>query len=469
MRNAALATWIWLAASAAAEAGEQRTARLDFHHTGNAFRESFKVDRVVLEPLAWPGNPNAAQDDSNLGRCRFAVRDAKTGAHFYSRGFSSIFGEWAATAEAKTVERTFHESLRFPMPAAPVQIVLQTRDVANAWKTIWTTVVDPRDSNLRREPTAPPDQLIVIENNGPPAEKVDLLLLGDGYTAAERASFVADAHRMTTALFATAPFKERRRDFNVWALCPPAAASGIARPSAGIQRQSPLGARYDVFGSERYILTFENAAFRAVAAQAPYDFVELLTNSEAYGGGGIFGLYGTVAAKNSWAPYVFVHEFGHHFADLADEYFTSPVAYLPATRRIEPWEPNVTALLDPAKLKWRQLVEPGTPLPTPWQKSEYESWSREYQKRRAAIRSAQRPESEMDALFKENKRVEDQLLGKERYRDKVGAFEGANYAAKGYYRPAANCIMFTRTDFFCPVCRLAIERTIDRYTRPRQR
>jgi hypothetical protein len=232
-----------------------------------------------------------------------------------------------------------------------------------------------------------------------------------------------------------------------------------------VHRRSPLGATYDAFGSERYVLTFDNRALREIAAFAPYEFIEILTNTRTYGGGGIFGLYGAVAVDSGQAPYVFVHEFAHHFAALADEYYTSPVAYAPApANRIEPWEPNVTALLDPQTLKWRDLVEPGTPLPTPWQKEEFEKASRAYQERRAKIRAANRPEEDMEALFAEVRAFEMTLFAKEKYRGKVGAFEGANYEAKGYYRPEVDCIMFTRSPAFCAVCRRAIEMVITLYS-----
>src|SRR5204862_6821088 len=154
-------------------------------------------------------------------------------------------------------------------------------------------------------------------------------------------------------------------------------------------------ATYDAVDSERYVLTFDNRAFREIAANAPYDVVEILTNSGTYGGGGIFGLYSTVAADSVWAPYIFVHEYGHHIAGLADEYYTSDVAYLPAEDRVEPWEPYVIALIDTANLKWKDLVASGTPLPTPWPKDAFERYTKEIQQRRRAIRAANRPESEM--------------------------------------------------------------------------
>src|SRR5262249_50433280 len=161
---------------------------------------------------------------------------------------------------------------------------------------------------------------------------------------------------------------------------------------------------YDAFDSERYILTFDNRTFRDLASNAPYEVVEILTNSATYGGGGIFNLFSTVPAHSGWAPHIFVHEVRHHIAALADEDYTGDVPTLSAPPTIEPWEPNVTALLDPAMVKWRDLVMPGTPLPTPWPKAEFETYSADIQKKRRQIRAENRPEAEMDALFREEMR-----------------------------------------------------------------
>jgi hypothetical protein len=365
------------------------------------------------------------------------------------------------------MNRTFSESLRFPSVDKPVKIQIKKRDPGNVFRVIWTTSVDPASKFIVRSgPQANAGPLIKLHERGDPGEKLDLLILGDGYTAAERGKFERDARRLMGVLFATSPFSERERDINVWGLVPASKDSGISRPSDGVQKRTPLGTMYDTFDSERYILTAENRAFRDIAANAPYDVVEILTNTDKYGGGGIYGLYSTVAADNLWAPYIFVHEFGHHLAGLADEYFTSDVAYLPATDRVEPWEPNVTALLDVAKLKWKDLVEPGTPLPTPWAKEQFEKDQEEGQKRRRDIRTNHRPESEMNALFREELARTSAQLGSGPFAGKVGAFEGANYEAKGYYRPQADCIMFTRDQVpFCAVCRRALEQTLDSYPR----
>jgi hypothetical protein len=441
------------------------TMRLDYYHTGNDKQELFSVDRIVLEPLPWPGDLSKVIDNSNLGKYFFEVKDQKTKRVLYSRGFASIYGEWETTDEARATTRTFSESLRFPAPDAPVEIVLKKRDARNGWHEVWSSTVDPKDIFIDRARTRAPARLIEIQNNGDPATKVDFLILGDGYSANEAKKFEADARRLTEVLFSTSPFKERRRDFNVWALCPAAPESGISRPSTGVYHDSPLGATYDAFGSERYVLSFDNRALRKVAQFAPYEFIEILANNRTYGGGGIFNLYSTVAADNAFANYVFVHEFGHHFAGLADEYYTSSVAYAPATERVEPWEPNATALLDPTNLKWKELITPGTPIPTQWNKEAFERYSAAIQKRRGQIRKDKRPESEMEALFREELEHEQAMFGKEKFNGRVGAFEGSIYEAKGYYRPEIDCIMFSRTNHFCGVCRRAIERIIDLYSR----
>jgi len=442
-----------------------RTMRLDYYHTGNSRQETFSLDQIQIEPLPWPGDLRKSIDDSNLGKYFFEVRDQKTNRLLYSRGFASVFGEWEETDEAKQINRTFSESLRFPTPTTPVEIVLKKRDKMNAWQQVWSFKLDPDDMFVNRSSIAAPARLMQIQRMGDPATKVDFVILGDGYTPRELGKFENDARRLTEVLFATSPFKEHRRDFNVWALCPPAKESGISRPSTGVYHDSPLGASYDTFGSERYVLTFDNHALRRVAQFAPYEFIEILANNRTYGGGGIFNLYSTVAADNAFANYVFVHEFGHHFAGLADEYYTSSVAFTPSGERVEPWEPNATALLDPDKLKWRDLVTPGTPIPTPWDKEAFETYSREIQKRRAQLRKDRRPESEMEALFHEELKHERSMFANEKYLGHVGAFEGAIYQQRGYYRPEVDCIMFTRTDHFCAVCRRAIERIIKMYAR----
>ncbi len=446
-----------------AQAAQPATVRVDYTHSGNALSDGYALERVVIEPLPWPGHPARHLDNTDRGQHRVEVVDAKTGDLLYSRGFSTVFGEWRTTDEATKMSRSFQESVRFPKPDRPVRVRILKRDERNRFSVAWSVEVDTDAQEMVKRQPAAPARPIPIHVSGPSPDKVDLLVMGDGYTAADMKKFEADARRLTQYLFSVSPFKERAKDFNVWALAVPTAESGISRPSTGVHRASPLGTRYDIFGSERYVLTLDNRALRDIAQHAPYEFIEILVNNETYGGGGIVGQFSTAAAGNGWANYLFVHEFGHHFAGLADEYYTSPVAYAAASTRMEPWEPNVTALRDPANVKWKRHVKAGTPLPTPWPKAEYEETSRAYQKKRAALRAANRPESEMNALFLEDLKATQALFADKPHRHAVGAFEGANYEASGYYRPAMQCLMFDRSEAFCPVCQDGITDIIDLY------
>jgi IgA peptidase M64/peptidase M64-like protein len=456
---------IVLAVSISTANGTPRTLRVDYFHTGNVDTELFSLDQVVLEPLAFPGNLQQPIDLLLRGKYLFEAIEPGSGKVLWSRSFSSIYGEWETTGEARQQNRTFHESVRLPNQDSIFELVIRKRNAQNDFEEVWRINIDPTDYLVHQESAAYAGQVIAIENNGDPAVKVDLLMLGDGYTASERETFIAKAKELTEVLFATEPFKERRNDFNVWAIVPATAESGISRPSTHTYRDTPVGATYDAFRSERYILSTENKSMRRIASSAPYEFIEILTNTDIYGGGGIHGLYATAAANSAWAEYLFVHEFGHHFAGLADEYFTSSVSYELPEIVTEPYEPNVTALLDPDKLKWRELVEPGTPLPTPWPKVAYEEHSLAYQEIRTRMREENVPEAEMNALFSSNQEFVENMFAESPTRDLIGAFEGANYQAKGYYRSEQNCLMFTRASRFCQVCANAIEQVIDQYTR----
>ena len=444
------------------------TMRVDYFHTGGpASGETVALDRIVNDG-PWPGSRTQLVDRTDLGKYLFEVRDKSSGDVLYSRGFASIYGEWETTAEPKTIHRTFHESLRFPWPLRPVVVALKKRQADNSFAPLWSSDVDPASRFVNRAPIRRhAGRVSPIFENGPASEKVDLLVISEGYTAAEMPKFRRDASRLLGALFAEEPFKGRRRDFNVRALELPAAESGVNRPNAGAFHRTPVSAEYSIFDSERYVLTLDNRALRDAASAAPYEFIEILVNERTYGGGGIFNDQATASVDSAFSPYVFVHEFGHHFAALADEYYTSDVAYeAGGDRKPEPWEPNVTALHDPARLKWKDVVTPGTPLPTPWDKEAFEQHTAEIQKRRRDIRARNAPESEMDALFREQMAWDRKFLASMRHSGAVGAFEGAAYEARGLYRPEADCIMFTRDPVgFCRVCRRAIARIIDLYSK----
>lgn len=464
MRIRLALVFVLLALTLARAQEAPRTWRLDFYQTGGPGIEAYSFDRLVVEPLAWPGNPASDVEQTPTGNYRFEVIDAG-GRVIFSRGYDPAFAEWVTTAEVRRVRRTFHDSLRFPALTGKGEVVLHKRNERGGYGEVWRHAIDPADPFIDRS-TPARQQAIAVERHGDPRTKVDVLLLGDGYTAAEcQQKFGADTRRMADALFALEPFKSRRNDFNVWGICPPAAESGISRPSTGIYRRSPVGASYDAFGSERYILTFENRTWRDIASWAPYEFVEILTNGDTYGGGGLYNVYSTAAVDNGFADYLFIHEFAHQFAGLADEYYTSPVAYEPPSQIVEPWPANVTASTDAARLKWRDMLTPGVPIPTPWPKDAFEALSKDFQARRAKIRADNRPEAEMLQLFREELEAETKLLSAAQHAGKVGLFQGANYDARAFYRPEIDCIMFTRNRVpFCRVCQRALSGVIDRHT-----
>jgi hypothetical protein len=444
-----------------------KTMRVDYFHSGGAGQEIVALERIVSDG-PWPGSRTRLVDDTNLGKYLFEVIDRATNAVVYSRGFASIYGEWETTAESRALHRTFPESLRFPWPKMPVQVVLKKRDAENSFREIWSTVVDPDSRFVNPADLPPAGRLWTIFENGPAAAKVDLLIISEGYAADQLEKFHRDARRLVERLFEYEPFKARRADFNVRALDLPSPRAGVNRARARSFRRTPMSVEYNIFDSERYVLTYDDRALRNVASAAPYEFIEVLVNEEQYGGGGIFNFQATASVDHAYAEYVFVHEFGHHFAGLADEYYTSDVAYeTGAAAHVEPWEPNATAMHDPSRLKWRDLVEPGTPLPTPWDKDAYEKQSRQLQARRRTLLASGAPQSQIDELFREEEAWSTKFLGGMKFAGQVGAFEGASYEAKGLYRPEADCIMFSRDRVgFCRVCRRAIERVIDLYARP---
>mgnify|MGYP000858114838 FL=1 len=439
------------------------TMRVDYFHTGTAQEEHFSMDRV-LNDGPWAGSETVLLDDLNRGLYFFKVTDTLTNTLIYSRGFASIFGEWQSTGEPNWA--TFSESVRFPWPKIPVKLTIEKRDAKNNFVPVWSTVIDPKSRVVNPAQLKKQFKTFPYLQNGKSSNHVDIVILGDGYTAAEMAKFHKDVKTLTDELFSVEPFKSRKADFNVRAVETPSATSGVNKPHPGVFNRTPLSMSYGAFDSERYALTFDNRTVRDVAATVPYDYMFILINERTYGGGGIFNLYSTVAADNKFSRYIFVHEFGHCFAALADEYYTSDVAYQTPEITVEPWEPNVTALFDKANLKWKDLVKPGTPVPTPWDKTEYDNFSFAIQKERRALRAANVPETEMEALFEREKKTSLEMFGKNKYKDATGAFEGGNYMQFGIYRSALDCIMFTRNkQEFCPACTKAISEVIDMYSR----
>lgn len=457
-----------------------RTLRIDVYHAGDAKEEAFTLDRLILEG-PWAGNPRCLLAPRELGRYLLRVRDEATGTLVYSKGYDSYFGEYKTTEPAANgVRRTFSESLLLPCPKGKVTIEVLLRDRENRPQPLFRAGIDPADMFIVREKPSTGVRVIEQVKSGAPADKVDLVILGEGYTAAEEEKFRRDLARFTETLFSLEPYKSLRARFNVTGLLQASAESGCDEPSFGSFRNTALGASFDSFGSERYMLTDDNRAWRDVAGRVPYDAVMIMVNSPRYGGGGIYNLYCAFTSDNQWQQYLILHEFGHSFSGLADEYYTSAVAYnefYPAG--VEPLEPNITALLDAKNLKWQGLVTQKTKVPTPWEKEAFEKMDRAYQKRRqemneriAAAKREGAPQAGIDALQAQSEEMSrlngletDAFFKRSRFNGKVGAFEGAGYAAQGLYRPMLDCLMFSRGKRpLCRVCADAVERTIAYYT-----
>jgi hypothetical protein len=443
---------------------KDRTMRLDYYHTGTATEEHFALDRMVNDGI-WAGSKTQLADQLRLGKYFFEIQEPATGKVLYSRGYSSIYGEWETTPEAKKEWGVFHESVRFPWPKEEVKLVIYKRNQQQEFDPVWEYRVDPEHRKANPAPLKTPYQVYDVEENGKPEEKVDIVLLSEGYTREEMDEFRADADKFAKALFSTEPFASRREDFNIRAVEVPAPNSGLNHPQQGINNRSALSVTYGAFGSQRYALGYDNKTIRDAASSVPYEFTAILMNDSIYGGGGIYNLYITAASDNAFHDYLFVHEFGHHFASLADEYYTSATAYEMGSDVIEPYELNVTTHTEKDKIKWGDLIQQETPLPTPWGKEKFDQHSRQVQQKREQMRQEKVGEKKMEKLFKDQREWEEDYLSQIPYAGKIGAYEGAMYHSQGIYRSEPNCIMFTRTDSFCAACQRAINLVIDQYSR----
>lgn len=455
------------------------TMRIDTYHTGNASEEIVALDQIYREGT-WAGSRTHLLDPFQTGRYLAKVYDLASGTLLFSKGYDTYFGEYRTTTPAeKGVRRTYSESVLIPYPKAAVRFAIAVRGGDGSLKEIFTTAIDPGAVTILRKPLGAGVKVVEAVRSGDPHTKVDVAILAEGYTASEEGKFRADLAHFVKVFFNQEPYASRSGSFNVYGVFKASQDSGCDEPSWGSFKNTAVGASFDALGSERYLLTEENRRLRDLAAHVPYDAILVMVNSGRYGGGGIYNLYCTFTSDNYWSEYVFLHEFGHSFGGLADEYYTSSVAYSEFfPKGVEPTASNVTALLDPANLKWQALLTPGTPLPTPWEKKDYDAMDIAYQKVReelngkiaAAKRSgAERAEveklqEESDRLSREHAKKVDAYLAGSKFVGKVGAFEGAGYSSTGLYRPMLDCIMFSKgAKPFCRVCRQAIVQVIQFY------
>lgn len=449
-----------------------QTMRVDYYRIATKEKEFLTLDAVYEEGI-WPGSRTVLLDTLNLGDNFFTVNDRETGTLLTSRGFSTLCGEWQTTEEAIHSWRTFHETVRFPMPKKSIVLSFWKRDSIVgkgkplAFRKIHEFVIDPQDSvHVRRYKPSRAFKVKDILINGSCEQKVDILILGDGYTAEEQEKFRADAQHFTDVLFSVFPFSMHKHDFNVRALEVISEESGIDKPDIHVWKKNILGTSYNTFGSARYVLTEDNKTLRDIASAAPYDVLTILVNDNRYGGGGIFNLYTTCFTQpaqkgQEWEmDYVYVHELGHCFAGLGDEYYSSQISYIDFyPQDVEPWEPNLTRNINPGTLKWKELVSADTPIPTPWEKEKYDSLETV---RGRLNRLSPSYYQERETLLVQTRAI----LSDERWKGRAGAFEGGGYVSHGIYRPALDCKMFSLNPVdFDPVCAAAIERMIKMYTK----
>lgn len=438
------------------------TLRVDYFQTGTASREIISLDQIYREG-EWPGTRSNLIDTLNLGQYLLKVYDLATNQLIFSHGFASIFGEWQTTDEAISgTFRTMHGTARLPFPKRSVQFIIAKRNKKNVFINQFFTTIDPGSRFVNCERKSFPYKTNALISNGAPKNKVDLLIMGDGYTKEDLKKFHRDVKRYTDDLFAVSPFKERAKDFNVWTIDVISKDSGIDEPRKKRWKQTALGTSYNSLDLARYVLSLSNKEIHDIAAMVPYDNIYILVNSSRYGGGGIFNCMATCYTGSEkgqpdwWSDYVFVHEFGHAFAGLADEYYTSNVAYNDLyPPDVEPWEPNITTLTNKEHLKWAALIKPGTPIPTPWEKARYDSLLN-------AVKQLDKKAADYEEKDKLLHQQAQAILNSPKYQGIVGCFEGAGYASQGIYRPAIDCRMFSKSlGGFCPVCRNAIERMIN--------
>ena len=369
--------------------------------------------------------------------------------------------------------------MRCPLPLRPAVIALDHRGADNELREVFRAPIDPASPELRRDP--PDVDLVVVEAHvgGPVAQCVDVVILGEGYTTDDTAKFEADVARFAAALLGREPFASLKDRFSVRGVLKPSQERGCDEPTRGVHRNTALGCTFNSLGSERYLLTEDNRAIRDAARAVPYDVLSIMVNHTRYGGGGIYNLFNTFTSDNQWSGYVFVHEFGHGFAGLADEYYSSSTAYTDFyPPGVEPVERNITRLLD-GRPKWAGLVGDRVPVPTPWAKAEHDAMDAAYQKQRgqydaliAKLMTSGAPQAEIDAAIQGSEDLSrshqdrlDAWFAAQPQHGLVGVFEGAGYSATGVYRSQLDCIMFSKgLKDFCAACGVGIGEVVEAST-----
>lgn len=394
---------------------DDRTLRLDYFHCGNAETEKYYLDELIREPY-WAGSETNLIDTKGYGTHFVEVRTADTNELIYSRGYCTLFDEWQTTAEAKKTERCYPESVIMPFPHQKVRVSIVSRNKRGELEQKFEYLVDPKCYFIKCEREKLP--VFDVVHSGDSNKKVDIVLLPEGYTIDQQELFKADCKRFAEELLSYPPFSQNKYKFNIRGVWAASNEEGPDIPGDNRWNKTRLNGSYYTFDSERYLMIDDFQGVRDVAGNAPYDYIYILANTPKYGGGAIYNFYGISAAHHpDEAGKIYVHEFGHLFAGLGDEYVGGVEYSEFYPTDVEPWEPNLTTLVDFDK-KWKNMLLEGATIPTP---------------------------------------------EKERKAETLGVFEGGGYVSKGVYRPWVNCLMnnFHTIDMFCPVCSKAIQEMID--------
>jgi len=457
-----------------------KTMRIDYFHTGNSNKEIVAIDKIYSYNK-WAGNPATLLNPFKVGLFKIKVYDLKSNKLLFSKGFNSYFGEYQTTTEAiNGIFQTYHETALIPFPKNSVKFVLERMDKKHNLIKIFESVINPKKITIAKPKKYKNISVVKSHISGNPHKKVDIVIVAEGYTKSQLGKFKKDLNHYTNLFLNQPPYSNTKDSFNISGVFIPSEESGTTEPTHGKFKNTAIGTTFNSLGSYRYLLTKDNKALRDVAGSTPYDAIFVMVNSTRYGGAGIYNFFCTFTTDNVWSDYVFLHEFGHSFSGLADEYYSSSTSYNDFyPKGVEPFEANITRLLNGKdNIKWKNLLTQDIEIPTPWDKKLFDKKDEDYQKIRkqinekiAILSTKNNNPEELNKLkqlavklSKENKVWGDNFFKNSKYADKVGVFEGAGYSSTGIYRPALDCIMFSKgAKPFCPVCEAHIKKIINSY------
>ena len=439
------------------------TLRLDYVFAGNNHDQQIFFEKACITPR-WAGRKARLAEVPLKGNGQLTVTDKATGQTLYVHTFSTLFQEWQATEEATLVNRAFETSYNVPLPKQPVDITVTLTDFHGKVVASMTHKVDPSDILIRRlGPNGVPFHYVWKGQTLPVAEKtadqpgkrdympnegpldgepditscIDLAIVAEGYTHAQMGKFYNDCQRAVDALFAREPFKSLKNRFNFVAIAAVSLEGGPSVSHLVLWRISAVSTNYDTFYSDRYLTTRDIHHLYDLLSCVPFEHIIVLVNSDTYGGGGIYNQVMVTTSDHPTFAQVLVHEFGHSYGGLGDEYFYDDAYESMYPADTEPWEPNLTTLVD-FQSKWADMLPKGTAIPTP-------------------------PDPKVPNYRKITNDKERKALNAATQR--VGVFEGGGYQSKGVYRPAQECRMkINEVEDFCPVCSRAIRQITDFYT-----